>query len=189
MRLLYANRRLSIQPDSMIVPSTESDDAPLVHDILDRLGLLEGNLKKEEDDPATSAMPIPHANYQTTQKHLSTSSMQSSHFDSSFFDSPSIGTLESPLFNMPTLPEPDVDMLGQPGMDMEMGLSFPYEVYETMNASITTGKPSQVIPKHMIGAQMDQQDWCPLSVLDGVMNAPFPMETWGALGTSQEYSY
>lgn len=52
MKVLYANRRLSIHPDDMTLPSTEGKDVPLVHDILERLGLLEegeASLKDERD--------------------------------------------------------------------------------------------------------------------------------------------
>ncbi|RDW85432.1 hypothetical protein BP5796_03757 [Coleophoma crateriformis] len=54
MRVLYANRRLSIQPDTMVLPSTEGDDVPLVHDILDRLGLLDSRMDINEEEGETS---------------------------------------------------------------------------------------------------------------------------------------
>jgi hypothetical protein len=58
MRVLYANRRLSIHPDDMKVPTTEGKDVPLVHDILDRLGLLQGedNMDKAESE-SSQEMP------------------------------------------------------------------------------------------------------------------------------------
>jgi len=186
MRVLYANRRLSIQPDSIIIPSTESDDVPLVHDILDRLGLLGGH-SNTEDHSTTPKIPISQAKPQTTQKDWSTSSIQSSLFDTSFMGSSSTATLESPtLYDMPALPDFECDMQG---MDTELSLNFPYQVYETMNAS-ATDLFGQVTPKLSIGEQIGQQDWCPLSVLDSVMNPPFPMEeTWGLEETNMQFTY
>lgn len=184
MRVLYANRRLSIQPDSIVIPSTDSDDVPLVHDILDRLGLLGHS---NEDHSTASAISIPKAPKQTPQKDWSTSSMQSSLFDTSMFDSPSTATLESPtLYDMPALPDFESEMLA---LDTDMGLNFPYQVYETMNAS-ATDMFSQFTPKHSAPQHIGQQDWCPLSALDNMMNSPFPMEeTWGVEKTNLQYSY
>jgi len=184
MRVLYANRRLSIQPDSIVIPSTDSDDVPLVHDILDRLGLLGHST---ENHTTASAMPIPQAPKETPQNEWSTSSIQSSVFDTSMLESPSTATLESPtLYDMPALPDFESDMLG---LDTDMGLNFPYQVYETMNAS-ATDMFSQFAPKLSTTQQMGQQDWCPLSSFDNMMNTPFPMEeTWGVERTNLQYNY
>jgi len=186
MRLLYANRRLSIQPDSITIPSTEFDDVPLVHDILDRLGLL-GEHYSGEEHSTIPEMPIPQAKKQTTQNDWSTSSIQSSHLDNSIFGSPSTAILESPtLYDVPALPEFEGDILS---MDADMGLNFPYQVWETLNAS-ATDMFSQFTPKPLVAEQTGQQDWCPLSVLDSVMNPPFPVEeTWGMEETNMQYTY
>jgi len=187
MRVLYANRRLSIQPDSITIPSTESEDVPLVHDILDRLGLLGGH-SDAKNHSATPEIPIPQAKRQPIQKDWSSSSMQSSLFDTSMFGSPSTATLESPtLYDMSAPSEFDGEMLG---MDLDMSLNFPYQVYETMNAS-ATDIFGQITPKLSAGEQQaGQAEWCPLSVLDSVMNPPFPMEeTWGMEENSLQYTY
>ena len=168
MRVLYANRRLSIQPDSIIIPSTESDDVPLVHDILDRLGLL--GSKDLDTHSQTSEIPIEKPQTQPSQKPWSTSSVQSSLFTSPF-EAPS--TIADPmLFDMPALPEFDntEDLLA---MDADMSLNFPYEVYETINA--TKGDMfNHFTPNFSMAPQT--VDWCPLNVLDEVLHGSYPVE-------------
>jgi hypothetical protein len=94
MRILYANRRLSIQPDNIVIPSTEGDDVPLVHDILDRLGMVdkESDERSESTESHTEHRKVPtavRANTWSTPSAPSMDSMPSpsnSAFNTSFFD-------------------------------------------------------------------------------------------------------
>jgi hypothetical protein len=174
LRILYANRRLSIQPDNIAIPSTESDDVPLVHDILDRLGMV----CPDDDSNSQSSNPESHAEKQkeptlTKTNTFSTTSIPSpsnSMFSPTFFDDPLAmdAQMESTFF-------PEVDPLA---LGHDMVLTIPFEVYSSMSATKNGADFTQFSPDFPTqDLNMNAQDWCPLSILDSVMNGDnFPMD-------------
>ncbi|KAH8594013.1 hypothetical protein B0O99DRAFT_688038 [Bisporella sp. PMI_857] len=191
MRVLYANRRLSIQPDSMVVPSTESDDIPLVHDILDRLGLLDQEQDRASQASETAVERLPIARNKAIQNLWSTASIQSSLFDTSIFDTRSSVTTESPSFNdLPALPELESSEAEMLSMDADMGLNFPFQVYESMNTSKTAEMFAQFTPEYFMPQQMSPQDVCPLNVLHNVMHGGMGADqSWTEADLTFQFSY
>jgi len=179
MRILYANRRLSIQPDNIVIPSTESDDVPLVHDILDRLGIL----CKDSDELSLSTESHTEKNKEPTltKAHtFSTASIPSpsnSAFNSTFFDE-SLASMESGIYEESPVDQRYFSELNPIALDTDMGLAIPFEVYSSMVAAKNTADYEQFSPQLQ---DMDAQDWCPLSMLNSVMNGDFPVDqSWGS---------
>lgn len=177
MRILYANRRLSIQPDNIVIPSTESDDVPLVHDILGRLGMV----CKDDDDRSQSSNSESHVEKQkeptlTKTQTFSAQSIPSpsnSMFSPTFFDESfnMDAPIDSTFF-------PEINPLA---LDADMGLTIPYEVYSSMTATKNGTEFSQFSPDFQSqDMDMNGQDWCPLSMLHSVMNGgDLPVDqTW-----------
>src|SRR4051812_22023447 len=137
MRILYANRRLSIQPDNIVIPSIESDDVPLVHDILDRLGMV----TKDSDEQSQSTenhFEKPALSKASTFSTVSAPSPSESTFNPTFFDeSYTSGIYEepTPYFQDTLLP-----------LDADMGLSVPFEVYSSMVPAKNSAEFSQFMP-------------------------------------------
>lgn len=185
MRILYANRRLSIQPDNIIIPSTESDDVPLVHDILDRLGMVDHGKDSDEHSESTESHAKQHKEPAVArEKTWSTPSMPSpsnSAFNPSFFDE-SFTTMEPSMYDeSPVDPTFSQDVNAMP-LDTDMGLTIPFEAYSTMGSAKNFTPFSPDFPQTQ---DMSAQDWCPLSVLDSVMNGDFPVDQSRATSYNQ----
>lgn len=187
MRILYANRRLSIQSDNIIIPSIESNDTPLVHDILDRLGML------CHDDDTNSQSSTPESHIETYKeptltysKTLSTPSILSvpspsdSMFTPTLFDEAALAidaTMETNFF-------PETNPMA---LNADIGLTVPYEVYSSMNTAQISSDYSQYSPDFTFqDLSMNVQDWCPLSGSDPVANgADFQTEqSWDSFQPS-----
>jgi len=163
MKVLYANRRLSIQPDNIIVPSIELDDVPLVHEILDRLGLVSGEKAPLENssrssEPEERSLPPPST---PTVSTLDSNSM----FDTSTFESMSTITPDPGMLDF------DYNDLDMSSFDNDMGVSLPFEVYSSINPMTDNFYAS---PSGMFKSP----DWCPLDVLNSVMHSDYPSQQY-----------
>jgi hypothetical protein len=185
MRILYANRRLSIQPDNIVIPNMESDDIPLVHDILNRLGMV-----TQEPDQAS----------QSSGSHFEKPTLTKA----PTFSSPSVTSIPSPTnsifnhtyFDDPFLPsKTPIDTTFFPdtnpqSFDADMGLDVPFEVYSSMNESKNDADYMQFSSDFPQSQDVSTPDWCPMSVLDSVMGGEFSADqAWNENGTFQQPSY
>jgi hypothetical protein len=183
MRFLYSNRRLSIQPDSIVIPSAESADGPLVHDILDHLGLLGGD---GDTDSAAGLVESPRSRPILKGNQTSASS-STSVYDNSLADAtPMFSHSFTDISSMPDFDVNDIDL----SLDTDMGLNFPYEVYSSINMDMTgTGIGfGSFTPDLSLPQNMSPQDWCPLDVLEDVMNMPAG-QMWLDESAFPQYSY
>lgn len=179
MRILYANRRLSIQPDNIIIPSIESEDVPLVHDILDRLGMV----WKDSDEMSQSSgshFEKPSLSKAPTFGSDSTMSVPSptnSNFNSTYFDD-SLFSLEAPLDETFS----DTNTLS---FDPMSGLSVPFEAFSTMNSDKNISNFMQFTSDFPQSTNMSTQDW---TALESMMNVDFPVDqTWNAAFQPSSY--
>jgi len=177
LRILYANRRLSIQPDNLVIPSTESDDVPLVHDILEHLGMImdDDDNGSEISDQVDRAIQ-PRKKEQTISSTSSIPSPAGSRFNSAFLDD---------TFGAPTVFEEPITYFQNSGLvplELDMGLSIPYEAYSAMHG-VKNGSDIGHFPQEFgVPLDMGLQHWDPMVMLDADMIGE---QSWHDMGVLQ----
>jgi len=179
MRVLYANRRLSAQFVSEAIPSTEADDGPLVHDILNSLGLLEDSEPRERSK-SDAGSPKSISISSPCPENPSTPSRPPS---PTALDTESPTSLDFDIFSdIPAFPDPNYSAVDFRALDTDLDLDF-CGVDWAMNENLS-GFDSGLRPNFGLSQGMVLQDWDPLSVLQNVMNGGITPGQYWMTGTS-----
>jgi hypothetical protein len=180
MRVLYANRRLSIHPDNIVIPVADSEDAPLIHDILERLGLL---IEDSDDLPVPkraeshAESPRSISTSSISEAPWSTESISTSPFETSALDTSSSFIQDSGFYN-DVLTIPDFDSSRTDSMALETDLPFdlPYEIYTAIDGDKPSAAFNQLGQGFALFPDMIPQSWDQLNAFQEVMDGNMPLE-------------